>query len=303
MTIVTRGRALTLFFVDGRPDGMLAAKIFGWEGRVLKFPRTQLSDALGRPEAQYTGVYLLFGENETGPILYVGEGENVSDRIRSHDGKKDWWSTAIIVTAAANELNKAHVKYLEARLIEVADDIGKVALDNGKGSTRSNLSEADIANMEAFLDHILLVLPAVRIDYFLRDTRPVTTAAASTARSSTTLVFELRTAKHGIHATAKLENGEFVVQAGSLARREWEGHGSENTSYGQLHAELVRTGVLRDNEHHRVFRENYAFKSPSAAAAVVNGRPSNGTIEWKVKGQTVTYKQWEAEQLKRDSAR
>ena len=153
--------------------------------------------------------------------------------------------------------------------------------------------------MEAFLDHILLVLPAVRIDYFLRDTRPAT--APSTALSNTTPIFELRTAKHGIHATAKLESGEFVVQAGSLARRDWEGQGSENTSYGQLHAELVRTGVLMDNEHHRVFRENYAFKSPSAAAAVVNGRPSNGTVEWKVKGQTVTYKRWEAEQLKRDS--
>jgi hypothetical protein len=277
-------------------------KVFGWEGRVLKFPRTQLSDALRRPEAPYTGVYLLFGENEAGPILYVGEAENVSDRIRNHDSKKDWWGTAIIITSAANDLNKAHVKYLEARLIEVARDIGKIPLDNGRGSARSNLSEADIANMEAFLDHIFLVLPAVRIDCFLRDTRPVGAAAGSTALANVAPVFELRTVKHGIQATAKLENGEFVVQAGSLARRDWEGQGSENTSYGQLHAELVRTGVLVDNEHHRVFRENYAFKSPSAAAAVVNGRPSNGTVEWKVKGQAFTYKQWEAEQLKSDRA-
>lgn len=298
MTIGAKGRSLELFFIDGKPDGMLTAEVFNWTGHVLMTPRTQISEALKRKEARYTGVYLLFGEREGEPFAYIGEAEDVSERIRNHDTRKDWWSTAILVTSAANNLNKAHVKYLEARLIEEARAVGKVALENGNMPSRSGLSEAAQANMEAFLDHILMVLPALRIDSFLKNTRPALQTADQARVAAVAPLFEL---KHGIRATARLENGEFVVQAGSIARRAWEGRGTENSAYGQLYAELVRMDILAEQGANRVFRENYAFKSPSAAAAVVNGRPANGTIEWKVQGQSKTYKQWEAEQLTRDN--
>jgi hypothetical protein len=302
VTFETRGRSLELFFIDGRPDGMLTAEVFNWTGHVLMTPRTQISEALKRKEARYTGIYMLFGERDGEPLAYIGEAEDVSDRIRNHDSKKDWWNTAILISSAANNLNKAHVRYLESRLIEEARAIGKVALENGNTPTRPGLSEAAQANMEAFLDHILMVLPALRIDYFLQNTRPPSQAADHTDLAGGAVVFELQTPKHGIRATAKMQNGEFVVQAGSLARRAWAGQGSENSTYGQLYVELVRSGILVEQGLHRVFSENYAFKSPSAAAAVVNGRPANGTFEWKVQGQAKTYKQWEAEKLARDSA-
>jgi hypothetical protein len=38
-----------------------------------------------------------------------------------------------------------------------------------------------------------------------------------------------------------------------------------------------------------VFVKPYSFKSPSAAAAVVLDRNSNGLTEWKVKGEKRTY--------------
>lgn len=300
MTAGAKGRSLELFFIDGKPDGMLTAEVFNWTGHVLMTPRTQISEALKRKEARYTGVYLLFGEREGEPLAYIGEAEDVSDRIRNHDSRKDWWSTAILVTSAANNLNKAHVKYLEARLIEEARAVGKIALENGNVPSRSGLSEAAQANMEAFLDYILMVLPALRIDSFLKNTRPASQVADHAVVASLAPIFELQTPKHSIRATATLENGEFVVQAGSIVRRAWESRRWENTGYGQLYAELVRMGILAEQGANRLFRENYAFKSPSAAAAVVNGRPANGTTEWKVLGQSKTYKQWEAEQLARD---
>ena len=264
-------------------------------------PRTQIGAALARKEAKYTGVYLLFGEQDGEPCAYIGEGEDISDRIRNHDTKKDWWSSAVLVTSAANNLNKAHVKYLESRLVEEARAVGRVTLENGNTPARPGLSEAAHANMEAFLDYLLMVLPALRIDMFLKNTRPSMTRAETPAHPSSP-VFELETRKHGLKATALLEDGEFIVQAESPARPKWAGRGSENTAYAQLHAELVKMGVLRAEGELSVFTENYAFKSPSAAAAVVNRRPANGTIEWKVKGQGKTYKQWEAEQLAHQGA-
>lgn len=144
------GRSLELYFIDGKPDGMLTAEVFNWTGHVLVTPRTQISQALARKEARYTGIYLLLGETDGEPLAYVGEGEDIAERIRNHDARKDWWTKAVLVTTGANNLNKAHVKYLEARLIEEAQSIGRVPLDNGNNPARPGLSEAAQANMEGF---------------------------------------------------------------------------------------------------------------------------------------------------------
>jgi hypothetical protein len=76
----------------------------------------------------------------------------------------------------------------------------------------------------------------------------------------------------------------------------WKGKGTEHAAYAKLFAELVLTSALVDHGAGRVFTENYAFKSPSAAAAVVNGRPANGTVKWKL-ANGKTYKDWEADKL------
>jgi hypothetical protein len=298
----TKGQSLELFFIDGKPDGMLTAEVFNWTGHVLMTPRTQLSAALKRTEASYTGVYLLLGEDGNGPLAYIGEGEDISARIKSHDTAKDWWTTAVLITTAGNNLNKAHVKYLESRLVEEARSIGKVALENGNTPPRSSLSEAACANMENFLEYILMVLPALRIDSFLAHTRPQKKPLPVGGRDEeeTAPVFELRTLKHGIEATARLENGEFVVQADSKASLNWRGKGTEETGYARLFIELRKTGVLIEQNGLCLFTEHTAFRSPSAAAAVVNGRPANGTVEWKTPNGK-TYKEWEADKLAQET--
>ena len=63
-----QGRSLELYFIDGRPDGMLTAEVFNWTGHVLMAPRTQIAEALQREEAGYTGVYLLLGERDGVPL-------------------------------------------------------------------------------------------------------------------------------------------------------------------------------------------------------------------------------------------
>ncbi|MBR0704553.1 GIY-YIG nuclease family protein [Bradyrhizobium diazoefficiens] len=294
MTSPAHGRSLELYYINGRPDGMLTAEMFNWTGHVLLVPRTQLSQALARTEAGYAGIYLLLGEKEGEPLAYVGESEDIGSRIKSHDAAKDWWSIAVLVTTAGNKLNKAHVRYLEARLIEQAKSVGRTLLDNGTSPPRPTLSEADVSKMEAFLENIFIVLPAVRVDLFIQRTRPTPTVAPTAQAPSAEFILE--TKKHGVKARAVLVDGEFVVEAGSTARLAWEGVGSEMTSYGQLHQELRNEGVLQPQGTVCVFAKNYAFKSPSAAAAVVNGRPANGTVEWKTPGGQ-TYKEWEAQQL------
>ena len=61
--------------------------------------------------------------------------------------------------------------------------------------------------------------------------------------------------------------------------------------------ELVRTGILAEQGDHRVFSENYAFTSPSAAGAMVTGRSCNGQLAWVVQGTSETYQAWEQRKL------
>lgn len=296
---MAQGRSLELFFVDGNPEGMQTAEVFNWTGHVLYFPRTQIAAALSRSAARHTGVYVLLGEGETGPLAYIGESEDVSQRIRSHDVQKDFWTHAALITTQANNLHKAHVKYLEARLIEEAKRIGRMPLENSTAPARPGLSEAARANMEEFLETLFIVLPALRIDMFVERKRPAVVPPAELeqrARGEAVEgpLFRLSAPRAGLTAQARLVLGEFVVEAGTHARGNWTG--VDYATYKGLYTELRQSGVLVPEGDFCVFAENYAFASPSAAASVILGRAANGTLEWKTP-EGKTYKEWEAETL------
>ena len=293
------GRSLQLFFTDGRPDGMLTAEVFNWTGHVLRIPRTQLKEALARPETDYTGVYILIGDLDGRNLAYIGEAEKLSKRIKEHAVQKDWWDNAVLITTAANSLHKAHVKYLESRLVEIAKNISHSSLENANIPPKSSLSEADIANMESFLETLQIVLPAIRVDTFLDKSVAVSSDAGQ--QETPVIVFELVKLRSGVNAKAFLRKGELVVQAGSLGRDKWVGDTTQKTHYHKLYHELCNNGTLVIDGDQTRFTKNYAFSSPSAAGAIVNGQSTNGRTEWKLAHDGRTYEQWENDQMAEDS--
>lgn len=288
--------SLELFFIDGKPDGMLTAEVFGWTGHILVTPRTQLAEALKRKESNFTGVYILLDDQDES-LAYIGEGENIANRIKSHDAKKDWWNKAVLVTSAANNLHKAHVQYIEARLVQLAIDAQNVRLENNTKPALPSLSEAAQANMEAFIKKLMMVLPAVRVDLFTSKAKSGEDAPVSNLIDLHGPTFELTLKKEGITATAVIENGDFVVQKGSHARSSYIGEKKVGYSYWKLYDKLVDQGVLVKDGNKRIFAKSYAFSSTSAAGAICNGRPTSGPIAWKVKDSGQTYKDWEAQNL------
>ena len=289
---------LELFFIDGKADGMLTAEVFGWTGHILAAPRTRLHEALKRPESSYTGVYILLGELNEKPLAYIGEGESIAARIKSHDAKKDWWTRVILITSTANNLHKAHVQYLESRLVHEGISAKNTNLENSTSPSLPSLSEASQANMEQFFTQLLMVLPAIRVDLFTSNTKPDRQIELSkTQQRIDSQAFELTLKSEGIIATAILEDGEFIVQKGSLARAQWVGGRNEKSYYWKRYDKLVKQGILADKGKHKIFTQSYAFSSTSAAGAVCNGRSTAGPIAWKVKGTKKKYKVWEAEKL------
>ncbi len=207
----------------------------------------------------------------------------------------------VLITSAANNLHKAHVQYIEARLVREGINALNTDLENNKNPSLPSLSEADKANMEAFLSQLLMILPAIRVDLFTSKVKIEKNEKKNKSQFiKNSPVFELILKKENIKATAFLEDGEFIVQKGSLARGDYIGERNKKHSYWKLYDKLVEQGVLINAGKHKVFNLSYAFSSTSAAGAVCNGRPTNGPSAWKIKGTRKAYKDWEVENLADD---
>lgn len=295
----TFGRTIQLFLVDGKPTGLRKAIIHGWTGLLFVSGASSFGDLTARAEVDRTGVYILSGPDpdQAGMTrVYIGSGNSVAERIEQSAKKRDFWETAITVTTSDDDLSKGHAEYLEARLIRLTAQAGRVTLDNGTqpDTDRRRLPEADVANMEQFLSNLQIILPVIGLDMLKPRPRAVThTAEPVEERTAQEVRFEIRH-KSGVQATAVEEDGEFIVLEGSEALT---GTGYVQQSYGGLKEKMIAEGVLVPSGPDRLrFARPWSFSSPSAAGAVVLDRNSNGRLEWKVEGSKQNYHEWQQEQ-------
>ena len=301
-TGTTFGRTIQLFLVDGKPTGLRKATIHGWTGLLFVSGASSFGDLTARAEVDRTGVYILSGPDpdKSGMTrVYIGSGNSVAERIEQSAKKRDFWETAIAITTSDDDLSKGHAEYLEARLIRLTAQAGRAALDNGTqpDTDRRRLPEADVANMEQFLANLQIILPVIGLDMLKPQPRAVTQVAKPVEeRTVEDVHFEIRH-KSGVQATAVEEDGEFIVLEGSEVLT---GTGYVQQSYGGLKEKLIAEGVLVPSEQDRLrFAKPWPFRSPSAAAAVVLDRNSNGRLEWKVAGSKQNYHEWQQEQAAR----
>jgi len=296
------GRSIRIFLVDGDASGLLTAEVMNWSGKVLVSPRSRLADLAKREEISRTGIYILAGpdpENPIGEIVYVGEGDNVFKRLASHDKDetKEFWTRCVGVISKDLNLTKAHVRYLESRLIVMGYDAGRAKIHNNTAPPLPPMPEADIADMEGFLEHIELMLPVLGFS-FLKPKPNVSRPAGdepSIGGESPTFEFSSGEAK----ATAKEINGEFVVLKDSTAtlapRPSW-------TSYRELRQQLVdeKKLVVVPDKGLLLFVEDVYLSSPSAGAAIVAAGNTNGRAAWKTTDTRQTYGDWHQSQLPSD---
>ena len=90
---------------------------------------------MAREESEKSGVYFLSGTDpESGkPAIYIGEAENIRDRVKLHL-EKDFWNQVVYFLSKDENLTKAHIRYLEEKLIEKARSAGRALVTNGQTS-------------------------------------------------------------------------------------------------------------------------------------------------------------------------
>ena len=221
-------------------------------------------------------MYFLFcEENDASASVYIGESENMLERLRQHlqdykAGKETfYWNTAIAFTG--HDLNKALIRYLEDKLVKTARECDryKVLTKNTYGSTV--MKESQYAIMEEFIDNVKVIISTMSYDIFT----PVP------SESNNTQYLYCKGA--GADARGFVSAKGFTVVKGSIVSDHIvPSVQSRGKGYYELRSELESNGTIQD----RTFQSNYEFSAPSAASAVVLGHTSNGNLDWKTEDGT-----------------
>lgn len=268
---MTKPYSIRIFLPAGDPDGIRVIEKSNWNGSGLVFPRSLFGDAKSRRELERTGVYVLVGSPEESglPAVYIGEGDPIRNRLESHAKQKEFWIYGVAFTSKDENLNKAHVQYLEARLVKLAMDAKRCSLQNGNAPQLPSMSEADAADAEGFLSEMLLCFPVIGLNVFSQ--------SEPARRPSAEFLLSAR----GVQASGYESPQGFTVREGSTAARD---HVKSCHDYlVKLRLALIENGVLASQDGVLRFSQDYVFASPSTAAGVVLGRTSNGRVDWKTK--------------------
>ena len=260
---------IKLFLVHGSPNGLRTAELSNWSGKAIAAPRNELSSLLKRDEISSPGFYFLTGvDPESGEnAIYIGEAEDVSNRLKNHSSK-DFWNSATVFVSKDENLTKAHIRYIEGKLITIALDSSSSLVVNA-ASSGSKLPESDAAEMDIFLQKTLQLLPVLGITDFNK-------SVEAPAREEDILFCKIK----GLIAKGKRTSGGFTIYSGSQAVLD---HRPSSTRTKKKREDLIEKGILKPEKNLLLFTKDIEFGSPSTAAAVVRGGASNGLTAWKNK--------------------
>ncbi|QIQ22174.1 GIY-YIG nuclease family protein [Zophobihabitans entericus] len=278
------GKTIRIYLTDGSVAGIRHAEIINWTGQAISCPRNHLSTLADWVESTRPGVYFLFGINEENglPTVYIGETENVYERLKQHIKNEEYfWQEVIFFTNKDENLTKAHIKYLESRLVDMAKIAGRYIVINANTPTCSTLPRSDIAAMEAFIRNQLVLLGAMGHRFL----EPLTDIAVkpetiknTTKNNQDNDLFYIHTKNAKAFATAQRTDEGMVILANSKALLV-DGSSLSNKNK-EIRDNLIEQGQLHLNSDYYVFTKDVLSASPSQAAAVVLGYSVNGREIW-----------------------
>lgn len=262
---------LKIFLALGDPKRLRTAELSNWTGKAVAGPRSEFEKLLQREESHGPGVYFLTGiDPETNrTAIYIGEAECIRDRLKSHLSR-DFWNNIVFFIMKDENLTKAHIRYLEGRLIEIAKSAERAVVINGQASG-AKLPESDREDMEVFLEKMQQILPVLGIEAFVQ-----TTPDTATEHERELLICKIK----NVIAKGYLTPNGMVVLAGSEAVLVERNSAKKWPSVLVQRNRLIEDGGLSPKEGKYVFAKNTEFSSPSAAAAVIHGGSANGLVAW-----------------------
>lgn len=274
------GKKLTVYMIDGTEYGPRFGEIGNWVGKAVYSPRASINKIMSRVEFDNPGVYCLKGDPNNEAYeerIYIGEAENIRARLKQHlvDPNKDF-KELIFFVSKDELLTKTQIRYLESRLVQLAIDAKTAQIENGNSPNLPTLHEADISDMEYFLEQIRLILPVMGFKFLISSTVKKSTEDAPAEIRSVNESYSIKT--RTFKATMKETDQGYIVSKGSEAKRSLSASCTE--TYRNMRKKLIDKKILVKVDDKLIFAEDTIFNSPSAASNMVLGRNSNGFTEW-----------------------
>lgn len=183
---------------------------------------------------------------------------------------KDFWNNITFFITKGENLTKAHIKYIEGRLIDIARSADRSIVMNSQGSG-AKLPESDREEMEVFLGNMQQVLPVLGVEAFV-----LTSSIADEEQQEELLACNIKDLK----AAGYLTPSGIVVLKGSQAVLEERESAKKWPSVLIQRNKLIEEGVLISKNGAFVFTKDVEFSSPSSAAATIHGGSANGLTAW-----------------------
>ena len=267
------GKTIELFLVNGTADSIITAELSNWNGQAIKIPRIEVA-ACKRDDLNQAGVYFLFCKEDDGSdSVYIGEAENVKDRLIQHlrdyqcEKEKYYWNTAVIFTG--RDLNKALIRYLENRFVDLARQANRYRVLTKNTYRNTVMKESQIAVMEEFIDNVKTLINA--LGYKVLD--PILQKLPdNTSNEDKKLFISVGSAS----ATGYVTNEGFVLQKGASINEKTSIR-SLGSSMTKLRQKLLSEGKVENLQT----TEDILFSSSSAAADFVLGYSVSGPATWK----------------------
>src|SRR5699024_8852105 len=204
---------------------------------------------------------------------YIGESENIAERLRRHDKKRKDWDTAVVftTTGAENQLTKADIKYLENYCYQKALEAERFSLEQNT-PTKSFVHESREADLMDMYKSITDLLTFLGFQLFL----PLTDGIH---KKDVEDIYYITNRDADARATYS-QDGMTVLKGSKTAPQQ-----TKSFQSGKLYNELVESKVI---DKHGVFVKDYTFTKPSTAAMIVLRASANGWTMWKDKnGKTL----------------
>ena len=267
------GKTIELFLVNGTADSLITAELSNWNGKAIKIPRIEIASC-SREDITQAGVYFLFcKEDDDSDSVYIGEAENVKERLMQHlrdyqsEKEKYYWNSAVIFVG--RDLNKALIRYLENRFVDIARKCKRYLVLTKNTYRNTVMKESQIAVMEEFIDNVQILINALGYKVL----EPLVQAESADSSVDDDVLY---LTSGSVHASGRLTAEGFVVFAGATV--------NEKTSVKSLSAgmQTLRQKLFEAGKVEKlVTTEDSLFSSSFVAADVILGYSVSGPKTWK----------------------
>ena len=280
--------------IDDKPQALKIVEVYHRTIKMMyasrHYMREKNKHALANEILNNSGIYILIGKPENAAMqhIYIGQSDQLGNRIRNHESSKDFWEE-ILVFANTQMFTITDIKTIEAKLYTIAKQHNRCILLNSQ-IPQIPTSAVNLDLIQNDVQQILDLVHMLGYNFFTPNRAVSSSSPVVVPTVDNIFEFQGNVRNQMIHAKAIYQDGKMVVLKDSACTIDISPDCPDSIKMLRDDLEQRKLIVKTANGAGKVFAQDFEFNSASAASGVVTGRSSNGKTDWKT-GNT-TLKDW-----------